>query len=469
MQKLLIIGGGFSAVALTCQLLKQPIPQHIYIIAPKATWFGGIAYRCAARNHRLNVVAGNMSLYPQHPHDFVNFLCEQAEFSATPREELLKSFVERRWYGAYLQQRVTQAQRSGASVGHSVEWIDGQVSSLQAHLTSVQITCSNGEQLEANRVVIATGNKPSEPPWANCLESPDLKHLPILVSNPWIAKFPHPVDQNLPVVLIGAGLTMVDTYLALRSQGIGNPVIALSRKGLAPLPHSFATLTDIGVNPHEFGEQFVRLKSLKQQLLLAARTLRTLAKQGISPEAFVAAIREHVQSIWRQWTIAEKQQFMRHLASRWNVIRHRVPGDIYATLQQDQQLRRLIYQQARLTSISGHAEALTVQLSHNNGSTSQIEASLVVNCTGPSRNGVTSVDAPLFAEIKRGRYQVDALGFGVAADPKSFAVLEHTGEPSKLVYVLGSLLRGALWETTAVPDIRVLAHQLADSLAAKPA
>lgn len=464
MQKLLIIGGGFSAVALACQLLKQQVPQHIRIVAPKHTWFGGTAYRCAARNHRLNVVAGNMSLYPQHPNDFIDFLVTQSAFSNTPRQILAKQFIERRWYGAYLRERMTQAQNHGQLLGHFVEWVDAQVDDIETHAECVRLTLQNNVQLEAERLVVATGNKPSSPPWQHCLANGEQVQHSALVSNPWLAEFPVPIDEVRPVVLIGAGLTMVDTYFALRKQGISNPVMAVSRKGLQPLPHSFATLADIGVNPHYYAVKFLQAKSLKQQLALAACTLRDLAAAGKSPEAFAAAIREHTQSIWRQWSMHEKNQFMRHLVSYWNVIRHRVPLDIYDSLQHDQQLGLLSYQQGRIERVSGQSRFPELHLSHRNGSCSQIESALIINCTGPSRNAVTSASDPLFTEVTKGRYQRDALGFGVAVDPESFAVLEATGEPSKVIFVMGSLLRGALWETTAVPDIRVLSHKLADLL-----
>jgi uncharacterized NAD(P)/FAD-binding protein YdhS len=57
----------------------------------------------------------------------------------------------------------------------------------------------------------------------------------------------------------------------------------------------------------------------------------------------------------------------------------------------------------------------------------------------------------------------DPLQLGVAAKPDG-QLLDAQGQPRAGLYAIGSLLRGNLWECTAMPEIRSAAHQLAQTL-----
>jgi uncharacterized NAD(P)/FAD-binding protein YdhS len=48
-------------------------------------------------------------------------------------------------------------------------------------------------------------------------------------------------------------------------------------------------------------------------------------------------------------------------------------------------------------------------------------------------------------------------------------VLRKDGQPSDMMFTLGSLLRGVLWETIAIPEIRMQAQQLAALIIQKTA
>ena len=54
---------------------------------------------------------------------------------------------------------------------------------------------------------------------------------------------------------------------------------------------------------------------------------------------------------------------------------------------------------------------------------------------------------------------------GIEVTP-DFAVVDREGRPSELLYAVGPLLKGTLWETTAVPELRAQTHQLAKALLA---
>ncbi len=48
------------------------------------------------------------------------------------------------------------------------------------------------------------------------------------------------LDTHAPVLLVGTGLTMVDMVISLHSRRYQGPIVALSRRGLTPLPHRSA-------------------------------------------------------------------------------------------------------------------------------------------------------------------------------------------------------------------------------------
>jgi uncharacterized NAD(P)/FAD-binding protein YdhS len=54
----------------------------------------------------------------------------------------------------------------------------------------------------------------------------------------------------------------------------------------------------------------------------------------------------------------------------------------------------------------------------------------------------------------------DPLGLGIETLPDG-RVLAADGTPTPGLYAIGPLLKGVLWETTAIPEIRVQAHALA--------
>ena len=61
--------------------------------------------------------------------------------------------------------------------------------------------------------------------------------------------------------------------------------------------------------------------------------------------------------------------------------------------------------------------------------------------------------------------QPDAMDMGIRVDPE-FAAVDSSGFPSAFMRVIGPLLRGTLWETIAVPELRGQAMRLAQSLLA---
>ena len=66
----------------------------------------------------------------------------------------------------------------------------------------------------------------------------------------------------------------------------------------------------------------------------------------------------------------------------------------------------------------------------------------------------------------RGYIRSDALDFGIDALPNG-SVVGQNGARSDVIFTLGTAMKGTLWETTAIPEIRTQAKQLANLLLAE--
>ncbi|MGA7438729.1 MAG: pyridine nucleotide-disulfide oxidoreductase, partial [Luteibacter sp.] len=91
------------------------------------------------------------------------------------------------------------------------------------------------------------------------------------------------------------------------------------------------------------------------------------------------------------------------------------------------------------------------------------QADLVVQATWLD-TAVAYAKEPLLAQLLRdGLAAPDPLQLGVAADEYG-QLLDAQDCPQEGLYAIGSLLRGNLWECTAMPEIRAAAHRLAQRL-----
>jgi uncharacterized NAD(P)/FAD-binding protein YdhS len=94
-----------------------------------------------------------------------------------------------------------------------------------------------------------------------------------------------------------------------------------------------------------------------------------------------------------------------------------------------------------------------------------LNVGLLINCTGP-RESFANAAEPLFRNLfQRGLIRADDVDMGIDVTP-DFAVMDRAGKPSDFLYAVGPLLKGTLWETTAVPELRAQAHQIAQAFVA---
>jgi uncharacterized NAD(P)/FAD-binding protein YdhS len=92
-----------------------------------------------------------------------------------------------------------------------------------------------------------------------------------------------------------------------------------------------------------------------------------------------------------------------------------------------------------------------------------LEVGLAINCTGPGLDPRASHD-PLVGQLLGDGY-VRAHPLGIGFDTATDGALRsQDGERSRRLFTLGPPRIGELYETTAIPEIRVQAQQLATRL-----
>jgi uncharacterized NAD(P)/FAD-binding protein YdhS len=411
----------------------------------------GLAYSTNSPSHLLNVPAGRMSAFPDDPEHFLRWI-RRLEPGTSPGD-----FVPRRRYGQYLEALLREA-REEAAPGVHLELLAAEVVSISQEREGVRVELADGGALAARTAVLAVGNAL---PADLSVEDGGLYASPRYIRSPWTRGALHRIQPHEPVLLVGTGLTMVDTVLSLAERGHQGPLHAFSRHGLLPRVHRPV--------PARTGVALPETTRTRSLLRALRREIRE-AGEGTDWRSVVDALRPQTVSLWRDLPLPERRRFLRHLRSFWEVHRHRMAPQVGETLERLQHTGVLRVHAARvrgfrLTDSGVEARLLPRGL----GREDSLRVQYVINCTGPDC-ALSRAHPLLRGLLEAGLAQMDALGLGLATDAGG-ALLDARGRPSLALFTLGPLRRGELWETTAIPEIRTqalaLARRLLESLASR--
>ncbi|MFZ4124915.1 MAG: FAD/NAD(P)-binding protein [Rickettsiales bacterium] len=312
-------------------------------------------------------------------------------------------FVPRLFYGDYIDLILDAALNNE---DHDIELIEEEVISIDKQLTITTKT----QQASTRRVVLATGN-----------EAAQQKSTTSTIS-PW-ELLEHPLPTNSESVLIlGAGLTGVDAFLTLRARGFEGKIYLASRSGRIPQPHL--------KNPNKYMWDSPSPTHLSAWL----HTIKRIAHTRGAWQEVVDSLRPHLQTIWKSQSIDARRRFLNKYFGLWNIHRHRMAPQIWEQLHADNNLEIIATRKMALP-----------------------KAALTIHCIGQEYRTKT-LRNPLVQQLLSNQLlTAHETGFGVKAD--GFKVGKH-------IYAIGPLLIGELLETTAVPELRVQADQLAKQLVA---
>ncbi len=152
------------------------------------------------------------------------------------------------------------------------------------------------------------------------------------------------------------------------------------------------------------------------------------------------------------------------MARYWEVHRHRVPPATARTIDKLRSAGRLSVQRGRIVAVTETPTGLRVRIA-DSGRVTEVAAGWLINATGPAADITATADPLLRDLLDGGLARPDPLRLGIEADAGG-ALLDASGGPSDTIFALGPPLRGQLYETTAIPEIRDQAARLAGRLLA---
>ncbi|HEX6085582.1 MAG TPA: FAD/NAD(P)-binding protein [Thermoanaerobaculia bacterium] len=404
-----IVGAGASGTLTAVQYARTGAGRGALIEAG-ARAARGLAYGTPYGAHLLNVPAARMSALPDDPSHFERWLHERG-VDAT--------FAPRALYGDYLAELLEET---------DITRIGGTAVGMMRSGDHWLISLHDDRTIAARNVVLALGNLPPYDPLP--LASPPAEY----VRDPWARGAAIGLDAEAPVLLIGTGLTALDVAIALRHHGHRGRITAVSRHGRVPQRHAPYTARPLSVVPDDFATPRGALRWVRREIV------------HHDWRAVIDSLRPHTAAIWQRWTLAQRASFLRHARNLWDVHRHRAAPEVPIELEAVR---------GRILSLSPGIEVHTDRGTYH--------AARVFNCTGPACD-YARVDLPLVVQLRRdGFLTPDPLRLGVETADDG-RLLSASGEPVPGLYTLGPLRRPALWESTAIPEIRAQAAALAQSL-----
>jgi uncharacterized NAD(P)/FAD-binding protein YdhS len=197
---------------------------------------------------------------------------------------------------------------------------------------------------------------------------------------------------------------------------------------------------------------------------LVREQVREAGQQNCDWRAVIDSLRPFSQKIWALLPIKERRRFLRQLRAYWDVHRHRVAPQIGAMLAAERAEGRIETHAGRVTEYNESADAVGVSYyDRRSRELKKLWVDRVINCTGPDADVSRINDSLLKDLLRQNLTRPDALSLGLDT-AEDGALIDSRGIASDFLYTIGPLRKGTLWETTAVPEIRVQASQLASHL-----
>ncbi len=447
-----IIGGGASGALTAAQIgLQATVPCRVVLFDPSDHLGQGLAYGTRNFAHLLNVPAGKISAFPDQPNHFLEWLNRPANVATLLRDGPVAAgdFVSRAIYGCYIASVVEEAFSHPACVA-SLDVRASRVVDFIPTATGGTIVTSDGDTEDISHAVLALGNLPPRDPLPG--RHPffrSQRYVPLV----WKAGAME-AEPDDDVLIVGTGLTSVDVILALEASGHRGKYIVTSRGGRWPQPHA----------PSPSHHDYLAAGPLPHSINALARIVRNeIASAG--PENWrgvIDALRPHTQALWKNLPLPEKRKFLRHLRPFWESHRHRMPPTAWRMLEKLRAEERLELIPGRLVDFIEDENGVVVHLKPKKSQELRnLKVQRVFNCIGPESNFRQHFNEPLLINLlARGVLHPDPLLLGLEST-ENFEPIGAKGRISPQISLIGPPLRGMLWETTAIPEIRVQATKVA--------
>lgn len=232
--------------------------------------------------------------------------------------------------------------------------------------------------------------------------------------SPWEVPYEE-LRQAKKVILIGSGLSAADAILALHAHEYTGEIVVCSRHALFPAVH---------IAPQKYEATWLQKIDIPSQFNTPRQALRNIRSEvrsaNVPWQMVIDSLRPHTNDIWKHWSPDNRDQFMHRVFTFWNLHRHRMAPEVFEVLDGLEKNGRLQRIKTRVRAVRSAAFSPVVITDGV-----EIEGNAVINCLGY-------------------RYH------------------ERTYATS---FVIGPPCFGPLFETTAIPEIRMQASVLAKRIA----
>ncbi|MEV1026453.1 FAD/NAD(P)-binding protein [Streptomyces sp. NPDC050264] len=443
-RRVAVVGAGAAGTLTAVQLMRRADALggalDLWLIDPAEQAGPGVAYGTVDRRHLLNVAAAKMSALPEDPGHFLRWLADRHP-GTSPGD-----FVARQTYGRYLSDVLESTARACRAV--RLHRLRTRVVGARRRERAVVLTFSDGTDLRADAAVLALGAFPSSVEWA-----PDaLRTSERFVADPWAPGALGNIADEGDVLLVGTGLTMADVAVTLARPG--RTVHAVSRHGLVPREHRVpaAPPAEPGALDGTRGLDVLR-RDIRRHLAASRRSCGDW-------RAGLDGLRPVTAALWQQLSAADRTRFLQEDLRAWEVHRHRLAPRTAATLRTLRATARLQVTAAEVVDAVPDGDALRVRLSDGG----RLRVAAVVNCTGAQGDPRRTADPLVHSVLDHGYARTGPanLGFDTRGDGR---LLPAFG-PAPRLWTIGAARRGNLLESTAIPEIRAQAAQVADGVLA---
>jgi uncharacterized NAD(P)/FAD-binding protein YdhS len=451
MADIAIIGGGAAGASLFGELLRNGDAQVHWITGDRAVAGRGVAYAGGSERHLLNVRAHAMGLFAGTDGEFLRFAAERMDGVNAD------DFLPRGVFGDFVEAQVRACADRALQQGRRFRIHGDDAVQLEPLCDGgYAVRLAGGLLIKADAVVLALGALSPRPLKAVSREA--LQSGAYLL-DPWRIERREPAPRR--VLVIGTGLTAVDMLLGAADRWPHAELVALSRHGQLPFEH---TLRPLPPHPRQSALNATLLASDDLHMMLRHVRAAIAAAPQADWRSLIDGMRPINARLWRRLDAKQRRRFLRQLRWLWEAARHRVAPASAAALARMREEGRLQVHAARVLEVSGHGP-LQVGVRHR--ATQQPEtlsADLVIQATGLDTAVAYTEHALLSRLLRDGLAMPDPLQLGVAAHPDG-QLLNARGELQVGLYAIGALLRGNLWECSAMAEIRMAAQQLARRLA----
>ncbi|EST33752.1 FAD/NAD(P)-binding protein [Streptomyces roseochromogenus] len=491
--RLAIVGGGGAATALLAALTREQLPDIDVTVFESAKDIGpGRAYHPDSDSALLNVPVGRMSLLPDMPGDFLEWVTTQVAANGTAiRAAGPQDFLPRRLFGEYLAARADDIVGRMADHGRPVRVVTAAVTRASIGPESICLHTDDGRQFDGqDRLVLCVGT-------GGPVDVHGLDGHAGYIQDPYplwdrLAAVP----KTAHVLVLGTGLTAVDTVLFLLENGHRGGITMASRTGLLPavrtnvppprLRHlsreamSGALATDpvmtcarlmalVSKEIRAAGAEPGRAMAdadpsepfacrLKRQLRQARDGL------GVWQSIVVQGTLDSIEQIWHAMPGPERQLFLSHWHQRYHSLLSPMPPRTAARLLAAAEEGRLHVRRG-VSGVHERQDALPrFSVSTAEG---RMTADVVVNTIRPNAAAVPETAVPLVDSLVRsGAARMHRFG-GLDVDPGTNRLITAPGLEEPRAYALGHLTAGVHYYTSSMLMIGRRARVIADQFLAE--